>query len=184
METPVSAFPLIMVRCIGAAPRYSGSKDGCMFNRKEGSARSRIEEGIALPNDAVIIELLDPLLVEKLGCIMTLVRPRVFQRWEQRTFQEANSSLPEGISCTGTFKDCARSFKGAVEYHSRLQRTSYKEGDVSNLQIDSSFRLRPTIWSGVVATESEAHTSTDIRVSALIYVHNLKVSRLWLNAKF
>lgn len=55
METPVSVAPLAITRCIGAAPRYFGRRDGCTFNLCDGWKRSRTLEGMAWPKEALII---------------------------------------------------------------------------------------------------------------------------------
>lgn len=54
-DTPVLFRPSLIVCCRGAAPRYSGSKDGWTLRRLVGRKSSRIRLGKMCPNEAVMI---------------------------------------------------------------------------------------------------------------------------------
>jgi hypothetical protein len=124
MDTPVRVSSLMRVRCIGAAPRYLGNKEGCMLSLSDGSNRLRISAGTARPNDAVTRALEGSCSVndggwEKVTTIIGIVYRNLKG---ERTSHVVDSRSSSGISSTGTSRACARSFSGAIQRQQEARR--------------------------------------------------------------
>lgn len=117
-DTPVLLRPSMIVCCRGAAPRYSGSREGCTLRRLLGRKSSRIRLGKICPKDAVTIKCeagggTPGSANGEGGCGQRSAQEDYFGNL--RTCHDFSTfPFPGGMKCTGTWSCSPSTFRGAT----------------------------------------------------------------------